>query len=120
MLLAGNSFYNSPNKYENIADGPEFDSVAESSDPFTDAAGGDFSLVSGASSYSGGYGLMIGTTSTDYSNIGAIQHQDPAGGGGSSSSSNTAGTQVYPFRQWVEDDFGGGASGGGSIFHPLG
>ncbi|MFZ9077527.1 MAG: hypothetical protein ACO23H_03265, partial [Alphaproteobacteria bacterium] len=82
LLLAGNSFYNSPNKYENIADAPEFDSVAESSDPFTDAAGGDFSLVSSASSYSGGYGLMIGTTSTDYSDIGAIQHQDPSGGGG--------------------------------------
>ena len=117
LLLAGNSFYNSPNKYENIADAPEFDSVAESSDPFTDAAGGDFSLVFGASSYSGGYGLMIGTTSTDYSDIGAIQHQDLTLGGGSSSPTytSTAGTQMYPFRTFAEDDF----DKGGTKFHPL-
>lgn len=33
----------------------------------------------------------------------------------SSSSTPTAGTQVYPFRQWVEDDFGGGSGGGNVI-----
>jgi uncharacterized membrane protein YgcG len=74
---------------------------------------------------SGSVWALVGTT--DNRLFGDIRcspgHQDPAGGGGSSSSSNTAGTQVYPFRQWVEDDFGGGASGGGgggSTFHPLG
>ncbi len=42
-----------------------------------------------------------------------------SGGGSSSggSSSNTAGTQIYPFRQWVEDDFGGGGSS--ASVHPL-
>lgn len=38
---------------------------------------------------------------------------------GSGGSTPTAGTQVYPFRQWVEDDFGGGSGGGGAVLHPL-
>ena len=37
----------------------------------------------------------------------------PASSSSGSSSTPTAGTQVYPFRQWVEDDFG---SGGGATF----
>jgi len=83
FLISNNSYYNSSNKFEFIPENLEFDAVAESSDPFTDAANGDFSLVLGASSYGDGYGLMLGTSSTDYSDIGAIQHQDPSGGGGS-------------------------------------
>lgn len=42
-----------------------------------------------------------------------------ASSGSSSSSTPTAGTQVYPFRQWVEDDFGSGGGGGGAVLHPL-
>ena len=93
--------------------------ISEASDPFVDAAAGDYSLVSS----SGGYGKaqpnpFEGLAADSRRDIGAIQHADPSGGGSSSSSTPTAGTQVYPFRQWVEDDFGGG-SGGGATLHPL-
>jgi hypothetical protein len=58
-------------------------------DPFTNAGSGDFSLDStaseGAACRGAGYpGLMVRGLSTGYVDIGAIQHQDPAGGGGGS------------------------------------
>ena len=44
---------------------------------------------------------------------------NPSSGGGGGSSTPTAGTQVYPFRQFVEADFGSAGGGGGAVLHPL-
>jgi hypothetical protein len=57
--------------------------ISESSDPFVDAAGEDYSLVSS----SGGYGKaqpnpFEGLDADSRRDIGAIQHADPASGGG--------------------------------------
>jgi hypothetical protein len=82
-LIANNRYYNCSNIFENVYEDLQFDEATESSDPFVNAAAEDFTLNSSASSYGAGYGLMIGTSSTDYSDIGAIQHADPSGGGGS-------------------------------------
>lgn len=83
ILLANNAFYNSPNKFENMADAIEFDSIADSSDQFVDKAAGDYSLQSTSNAYSAGNGGYWSLGSTDYADIGAIQHADPSGGGGS-------------------------------------
>ena len=124
ILIANNAFHNSPYIYEDSGtDNPVFDSVTDSADSFVDSASGDFTLESTSSAYSAGAGASLHFGTVDYRDYGAIQHQDPTGGSGGSSSggssSNTAGTQIYPFRQWVEDDFGGG-TGGGATYHPLG
>ncbi len=73
----------------NASNGPgpfNFDFITLSADPFTNAAGGDFSLndtVGGGASLRGiamSYGAF--TTSTSYEDIGAAQHLETAGGGG--------------------------------------
>ena len=82
--------------------------------PFEDVASLDFTLKSPAVGY--GQQVMFEVDGpTSYRDLGAIQHAGSSSGGGSSTP--TAGTQVYPFRQWVEDDFGGGGSG--VVLHPL-
>lgn len=90
--------------------------MIDTSDPFVDAAGGDYSLVSS----SGGYGKaqpdpFEGLTADSGRDVGAIQHADPQL---STGYIPTAGIQLFPFRQWVEDDFGVEIKG--SVFHPLG
>ena len=68
------------------------DTITLTADPFVDAANGDFNLNA------------------------------DAGGGATLRANNYAintDTNVYPFRQYVSDDFDSGA-GGGSTFHPLG
>lgn len=61
--------------------------VTLSADPFTNAAGGDFSLNStaggGAACRAAGFpGAFPGGTTTGYLDIGAVQHADPASTGG--------------------------------------
>jgi hypothetical protein len=62
--------------------------VTLTADPFTNAAGGDFSLNAtaggGAACREAGFpGAFPGGTTTGYLDIGAVQHQDAGGGGGS-------------------------------------
>lgn len=78
-----NLFYNvaGSNYTNNI--GLNRNAISEASDPFVDAAGGDYSLVSS----SGGYGKaqpnpFEGLAADSRRDIGAIQHADPSGGGG--------------------------------------
>ena len=84
FYLSGNLFYNvSGSNFANSTCDSERDSVTASSDPFTDTAGGDFSLTAG----SGGQGkaspqLFMGFDQSNNQDIGAIQHADPSGGGG--------------------------------------
>ena len=89
--------------------------ITLTADPFTDPASGDWSLNSDA-----GGGELLKSVSqvmpfgTSYNDVSPLQRQVTAASSGGGSSTPTAGTQVYPFRQFVEDDFGGG-SGGGSV-----
>lgn len=85
--------FNTNNAYRNNTSGPlngmtaGTDDVTLTADPFTSAAGGDFSLNNdaggGAACRAAGYpGAFPGGLTTGYLDIGAAQHQD-AGGGGS-------------------------------------
>lgn len=65
--------------------------ITLTADPFVDAANLDFNLNSAAG---GGATLRA----TNYTIVGV------------SPPTPTAGTQYYPFRQWVEDEFGGGGA----------
>ena len=61
--------------------------VTLTGDPFTNAAGGDFSLNNtagaGAACRNAGFpGAMIDGTNEGFADIGALRHEDPAGGGG--------------------------------------
>ena len=63
------------------------DEVTLTGDPFTNAAGGDFSLNNtagaGAACRNAGFpGAMIDGTNEGFADIGALRHEDPAGGGG--------------------------------------
>jgi hypothetical protein len=91
-----------------------FGNITLSADPFTDAANGDFTLNSDA-----GGGELLKNVQwthasgvTSYYDVGTYQRQVTSGGGGGGSFTPTAGTQVYPFRQFVSDKFG-------AVLHPL-
>ena len=104
-----------------------FGNITITADPFTDAANADFTLNSDA----GGGELLKNVQWTDasgvtsYYDVGTYQREVPASsGGGGGSGSSTACTQIYPFRNLVEDDFGSSAaassSGSSSVtLHPL-
>jgi len=86
-LIDGNAFYNNTTNVANY--NRVTNSITLTADPFVDAAAGDFNLNA------------------------------DAGGGALLRANNYAlntDTSIYPFRQYVSDDFGGG---GGSVFHPL-
>jgi len=86
-----NAFYNiNGSNYSNLTAGAN--DIALTADPFVDAANGDFNLNA------------------------------DAGGGDLLRANNFAintGTSIYPFRQYVSDDFDSGAGGGGATVHPL-
>jgi hypothetical protein len=72
--------------------------IALTGDPFMNAAAGDFSLNNtagaGAAARAAGYpGVFPGGLTTGYLDIGAAQHQDPAGGGGAG---GPVGFRVHP------------------------
>jgi hypothetical protein len=79
-----NLFYNvTGSNFANDGFGMSRDEQNDSTDPFVDAAGGDFSLVSGSNGYNNAapkpYEVFDVNSNRD---VGAVQHQDPSGGGG--------------------------------------
>lgn len=98
------AFFNNHTKLSSSA--ASISDIDLTSDPFVDSASSDFTISSTSPLYSS-IGHLQGADTRD---MGAVQHADPSAA--ASSSSSTAGTQIYPFRNFVEDDFGGG--GGGS------
>jgi hypothetical protein len=85
LIAQNNLFYNvTGSNFANDGFGMSRDEFTDLADPFTDAAGGDFSLVSGSNGYSNAapkpYEVFDVNSRRD---IGAIQHADPSGGGGS-------------------------------------
>ena len=83
MLLCGNnSYYNNTTDTDIVADPattlPDF---SETSDPFTDRAGGDYSIASGALSV--GASLFTNADPSNPDDLGAVQDYSSGGGGGS-------------------------------------
>lgn len=78
--INNNAFYNNTTDLDAPDSGYDGTNITESSDPYTDQAGGDYSLVSGASSND----AAIYTNHT--SNIGAWQEKPTGGGGGETTS----------------------------------
>ena len=79
FYLSSNLFYNiSGSNFANSTCDSERDSITTSIDPFTDAAGGDFSLnVAGGGQGKASPQLFMGFDQSNNQDIGAIQHQDP-------------------------------------------
>ena len=110
LFAKNNLFYNiAGSNFANDGFGMSRDEFTDSTDPFTDAAGGDFSLVSSSNGYNNAapkpYEIFNANSRRD---IGAIQHADPS----PTTQPSAAGTQIYPFRQFVSDKFG-------AVLHPL-
>ena len=80
-LLGNNAFYN--NTTDESADTPalDFDNITETSDPYTDSANDDFSLVSGALSND------AAILTNHNRNVGAWQEKPTGGGGGGETTS---------------------------------
>jgi len=78
----GNTFYNNGSGPENgFGDSPSLNQLTESGAPFTNAASGDFSLVTASVSKTTGLpGKSENLGTTSYADRGAVQHPDPAGG----------------------------------------
>jgi hypothetical protein len=79
-----NLFYNvTGSNFANDGFSMSRDEQNDSTDPFVDAAGGDFSLVSGSNGYNNAAPKPFEVFDVNSNrDIGAIQHQDPSGGGG--------------------------------------
>ena len=100
-------FYNNTNNVSGnvpLLVNPRYDT----SDPFVDSANNDFRLASSSAGFGNAFpAINLLSGESNNRDLGAIQHADPSASG---SGSSTAGTQIYPFRNFVEDDFGGGGN----------
>lgn len=84
IFRAYNLFHGSGTANENaMGDTPSFFEQTDSSSPFTNAGGGDLSLLSTSNAKANGPpGGFENQSYTSYMDIGAVQRQEPAGGGG--------------------------------------
>jgi hypothetical protein len=81
--LIGNAWYNVTTRTNNVTEALEFFGITESSDPCTNAAGHDFSLVSGAASKGAALPQLFENESyKSFRDAGAVQRQEAGGGGG--------------------------------------
>lgn len=81
--VVGNAYYNVTTRFNNLTESLEFFDISESSDPCTNAAGHDFSLVTGASSKGAALAQLFENESyKSWRDAGAVQRQEPAGGSG--------------------------------------
>ncbi len=82
VIYGNNSYYNNTTDADIVADAasvlPDF---SETSDPFTDRAGGDYSITSGALSI--GASLFTNADPSNPDDLGAVQDYSSGGGGGS-------------------------------------
>ncbi len=62
-------------------DSPSFGTQTDSSSPFTNAASGDFSIISTSNAKGTGAGLLENQSYTSYLDIGAVQRQEPSSSG---------------------------------------
>lgn len=80
-LIATNVYQNVGGQLENVANDRQFTALTDASDSFTDSSSGDYSLTSSSAGYEYGLKDLWGIGSTDYTDIGAVQHQGGSGGG---------------------------------------
>jgi hypothetical protein len=81
----------------------------DATDQFVDSAGGDYTLLPTSNGYSSAMpNILAGVGTTTKQDIGAIRHTDAS----PATQPSAAGTQIYPFRQFVSDKFG-------AVLHPL-
>jgi hypothetical protein len=114
VYVTGNAFYNCTTDISSGDQAYEGDNLFLSASALSDPTNGDFNVdatVKGDAFDSGGVFRGIATTKCEL-NYGASISQTAASVGGGSSSTPTAGTQIYPFRQFVSDKFG-------AVLHPL-
>ena len=78
-ILGNNAFYNNTTDVSSDTGSLSFSNVTESSDPYTNAASGDYSLNSGASSI--GAAIITNADPDNPDNIGAWQDYSSGGGG---------------------------------------
>ena len=84
---------------------PRYDTI----DPFVDSANNDFRLSSTSLGYSSAFpDKDYVSGSLNSRDIGSLQHPNPS----PATQPSAAGTQIYPFRQFVSDKFG-------AVLHPL-
>lgn len=81
-LVSNNCYRNSSTKFQGTGDMVEFDALADASNEFTDSANGDYTLKSTSSGYNAGLGGYWSLGTTDYRDVGAVHHDDPASSGG--------------------------------------
>jgi len=84
-------------RLNNIPD--DFYAKVDTASPFVDAANGDFTIATTSNGYNNQY-LLEKSDISSYMDGGAIQHVsivDPT-------TSESTGTQIYPFRQWAQQD----------------
>ncbi len=86
VFSQNNLFYNvTGSNVANDGFGMSRDEQNDSTDPFVDAAAGDYSLVSGSNGYNNAAPKPFEVFDVNSNrDIGAVQHQDPSGGGGGS------------------------------------
>jgi hypothetical protein len=84
ISLINNGFFNCTSGQTNgITEAFQFGAVSLSADPFTNAAGADFSINGTAGAKAAGLpGAFEGESYTSYLDIGAVQRQESAGGSG--------------------------------------
>lgn len=79
------TYNNTSGAFQNIDSSMQLNCVTLSGDPFTNAASNDFSIdnTSGEGAALRGIGIRLSPSisSTDYTDIGGVQHQDSGGGG---------------------------------------
>jgi hypothetical protein len=117
-VVTNNVFKNVAQKTLYLSDQLLSASLEDAADEFVNSVTGDYTLKSSSQGYSNSSPAQFDTLGIVNSrDIGAVNHPDLTLGGGSSSPTytSTAGTQIYPFRTFAEDDF----DKGGTKFHPL-
>lgn len=78
--ICGCAYYNVTTRTNNVTEALEYFAISEASDPLTNAAGHDFSLVSGASSKGAALaGLFEDESYKSYRDVGAVQRQESGG-----------------------------------------
>ena len=81
--ITGNAYYNVTTRFNNVTESLEFFAISEGSDPCTNAASHDFSLVSGASSKGAALPQLFENESyKGWRDAGAVQREEPASSSG--------------------------------------
>ena len=82
LLAVRNVYNNVGGQLENAVESLQYQALTESGNEYVDSASDNYQLKTSSVGYGYDAGHRVGIGSEDYSDIGAIQHADPASGGG--------------------------------------